>query len=237
MATDYKISASEVFAATSDLARRYAPIWLLAAGFMTVVQTGLDLALGEDASATAGNLVIAVLNFFVSYHTAEAILRGEGLLTVSARSYGSLFGASILTTLGIGLGFVLLFVPGLYLMARWSMVTPLIVGEGMSASMAMSESWERTGPSAWSLVVVYLVYAGAFVALLAVAGLYGAATMMTDGSAEAQDIGLSLVINLGASVLGMVGILCQYGNLSGILRQWHALRGCLRLNVVLVEPA
>lgn len=197
-----KVSAGEIFAAISELAKRHIGICALAAGFMTVVQVILDLVFAEGEGVAFGTFIAGVINFFVTYRVTEQILRNEGLMTVWTRSYGAVFGANILTTLGIGLGFVLLVVPGLYLLARWSMVSPIIVAEGLTASQALSRSWEATRSSVWSIAVVYLAYILFFVMLLAGIGVTSAAT-----GAEDQSIVSSLVINGAASLLGIAGIL------------------------------
>ncbi len=203
-----KVSAATIFAGVRDLGLRYARIWVLAACFLAVVMTGLDLALAGDTAVMA-NFTGSILSFFVSYHVAEAILRGESLLTTSYRSYGTLFGASILTSLGIGLAFVLLIVPGLYCMARWSLVTPLIVGEGRGVSEAMSESWARTKDSVWSLVAVYAVYALGIVVVLFAAGAAGAAAGLDVEVASDSSVGVIMpfVVNLAAVALNMAGTL------------------------------
>ncbi|MBF9151398.1 glycerophosphoryl diester phosphodiesterase membrane domain-containing protein [Novosphingobium jiangmenense] len=197
-----RVSAGEIFGAISELARRHVGVCALAAGFMTVLQVILDLVLGEGEGVAFGTFIAGIVNFFVTYRVTEQILRSEGLMTVWSRSYGAMFGANILTTLGVGLGFVLLFVPGLYLLARWSMVSPIIVAEGVTASQALSRSWEATRSSVWSIAVVYLAYVLFFVMLLGGIGVASAAT-----GAEGQGVASSLVINGAGSLLGIAGIL------------------------------
>lgn len=197
-----RVSAGEIFGAISELARRHVGVCALAAGFMTVLQVILDLVLGEGEGVAFGTFIAGIVNFFVTYRVTEQILRSEGLMTVWSRSYGAMFGANILTTLGVGLGFVLLFVPGLYLLARWSMVSPIIVAEGVTASQARSRSWEATRSSVWSIAVVYLAYVLFFVMLLGGIGVASATT-----GAEEQGIVSSLVINGAGSLLGIAGIL------------------------------
>jgi len=201
-----KVSAGEVFGAMGDLARRHVGIFALATGFMTVIQAIVDLALGDGAGALFGTISVGVINFFVTYHVTEQVLRGEGLMTVWSRSYGAMFGANILTTLGVALGFVLLIVPGLYLLARWSMVAPIIVAEGLSAGQAMSRSWDATRNSVWSLAAVYLVYFLMFVALFMVIGIGVAAGVATGADAESS-LGTTIAAGAGASVMGMIAVL------------------------------
>lgn len=203
-----KVSVGSLFSGIGDLAIGHARIWVVAAGFIATFTTVLDVVMGSGAGAPVASLLAAIVNFFVTYHVTEAILRGESLMVTSSRSYGSLFGASILTALGVGLAFVLLIVPGLYLMARWSMVSPLIVAEGRSASDALSTSWERTRDSAWAIAVVYIAYIVAFAVIVAFAAGSGVLEAVDGEAASAPlTIPTQAVINLASSALGMLGVL------------------------------
>jgi hypothetical protein len=82
--------------------------------------------------------------------TAEYLHRTRGRL-------GTLLGAALLYGLGVVIGFVLLVVPGLVAVARWSLVVPLVMIEELDVRAAFGRSWElvrgRTGP----VLVVVLV--------------------------------------------------------------------------------
>jgi hypothetical protein len=68
---------------------------------------------------------------------------------------GTLLGASLLAGLGIGVGFILLLVPGLILFARWTLVVPAVVLEGRSVRDALRRSNGLvTGQTGRVLVVV-----------------------------------------------------------------------------------
>ncbi|MGH3009322.1 MAG: hypothetical protein ACRDLM_07955 [Gaiellaceae bacterium] len=53
---------------------------------------------------------------------------------------GTLLGASLIAGLGIGIGFILLVVPGLILFARWSLVVPAVLLEGRTVGDALRRS-------------------------------------------------------------------------------------------------
>jgi membrane-anchored glycerophosphoryl diester phosphodiesterase (GDPDase) len=215
MSLQYKVSAAQIFSNLSDVAIRHVKVWGLAVLLMAVLYTAVDILLGRELGTLS-----SVLNLFVSYYVTEVILREEGRLGTSYSAYGSLFGASLLSALGIGLGFVLLIIPGLYCLARWSLVTPLIVGEGMGAIAAMSESWERTTESVWAIVSVYLVYVITFVVAVGMLAFSGLAVSDEQGALPLEAAGLIIpfVENLTAVTLGMAGTLIAiavYRALSG----------------------
>jgi hypothetical protein len=71
--------------------------------------------------------------------------------------------AGILAAIGIGIGILLLIIPGLYLLTIWSMVIPVVVLEGRSAGEAFSRSREVVRGNWWSvfglIIVTFLLVA------------------------------------------------------------------------------
>jgi hypothetical protein len=69
--------------------------------------------------------------------------------------------AGILAALGIGIGILLLVVPGLFLLTIWSMIVPVIVIEGRSAGESFTRSREVVRGNGWSVfglvVITFLV--------------------------------------------------------------------------------
>ncbi|MGH2756423.1 MAG: hypothetical protein ACRDI3_01395 [Actinomycetota bacterium] len=73
-------------------------------------------------------------------------------------SLGAIAGASILAGIGIGIGFLLLIVPGLVLMTFWSVIVPVIVLERAPAMRSFTRSRELVSGNGWNVfgVVVLL---------------------------------------------------------------------------------
>jgi hypothetical protein len=71
--------------------------------------------------------------------------------------------AGILAAIGIGIGFILLIIPGLYLLTIWSMVIPVVVIESRSAGEAFGRSREVVSGNFWSvfglIIVTFLLVA------------------------------------------------------------------------------
>jgi Membrane domain of glycerophosphoryl diester phosphodiesterase len=69
----------------------------------------------------------------------------------------ALISAGLLAGIGIAVGLVLLIVPGLYLLTRWSMIVPAIVLEGRSAGESFGRSSELVRGESWNVFAVILL--------------------------------------------------------------------------------
>ncbi|MBN1529182.1 MAG: hypothetical protein JW895_08980 [Thermoleophilaceae bacterium] len=79
------------------------------------------------------------------------------LISSVAPVVGPLLVAGILGGLGIGIGFVLLIVPGLFLMTIWALLAPVIVVERTGALAAFGRSRELVRGHGWQVFAVLLV--------------------------------------------------------------------------------
>jgi hypothetical protein len=107
-----------------------------------------------------------------------------------------LLGVSVLVGLGVGLGFVLLVVPGILLWTRWSVAVPVLVLERVGVVDSMRRSWELVrgrGRSVWWLFVKVLLVVCITQVLV---GLGGA---MLAGGNRSQTI--AFIVSLAASAL------------------------------------
>lgn len=69
----------------------------------------------------------------------------------------ALIAAGLIAGIAIGIGFILLLVPGLFLLTRWILITPAIVVEKRSAGESFSRSWELVKGSSWSVLGLILI--------------------------------------------------------------------------------
>lgn len=88
-----------------------------------------------------------------------------------------LIGFGILFGIGVGIGFFLLFIPGLILLTFWSVGAPAIVVEGIGPIDAFRRSWRLVRGNAWpvfgTLLVVLLIVIVIGVVLAAIANPIG----------------------------------------------------------------
>lgn len=101
----------------------------------------------------------------------------------------------------VGLGYMLLLLPGLYLAARTSAALGMATVEHSGLFASIAGSWRRTRGSVWPLVIVHAILLFPIVALLA--GLFAAA-LMGQGIAY-ESIEFRVITNLAFGVVTMAG--------------------------------
>lgn len=183
-----------VFSRTSALLSRNFSIYFAVAAFAALPSVLLDNISADEGTAAVlsvlGFLGMAVLNPLgqaIILHTAFQDMGGYRVsLSQSVRAalgrWLALIGLIICTGLAIGVGFLLLIVPGFILMAMWYVATPACVAErlGVSASMARTSvltkgyRWQVFGMSAL-LAVASGVIAAVVKGVLGLTGSYGIA--------------------------------------------------------------
>src|SRR5262249_16303357 len=97
---------------------------------------------------------------------------GELIRSVDA-VFWPLITVSILFTIAVGIGFILLFVPGLILMVIWWVVAPVTVLERPGVLPAFGRSRDLVRGNGWNVFAVILLV------FLAVAGINIAAVLLT----------------------------------------------------------
>jgi hypothetical protein len=68
-----------------------------------------------------------------------------------------IIGLSFLMYLGIGIGFMLLIIPGIYLLVRWSVAVPVLVHEQLGVLGSMKRSSELTKGSRWRIFGLFII--------------------------------------------------------------------------------
>jgi hypothetical protein len=138
----------------------------------------------SDGSVVAGSLIAALLQGAAAALAVAACFRvissaylGEEASAGPSLRYGlsrllPLMVAYIVLSICVGIGFVLLFIPGIFLAVKWCVTFAAIVSERAGPFSAMGRSWELTRGHWWrtfgtllvltliSLVLYFIVVAG-----------------------------------------------------------------------------
>ena len=106
----------------------------------------------------------ALVEIVRNLHEGRAVKRIGALYGRARARFWSLLGASIVYSLGVFFGLLLLVVPGLLAAARWSLMAPLIVLEDHDAEDARRRSSQtvlgHTGPVLVIVVLTFLLTDG-----------------------------------------------------------------------------
>jgi hypothetical protein len=128
-----------------------------------------------------GNIAVSVVTLFLSgvmIANIAAVSRGEtpafgSALALALRRLLAMIGATILFGLVVGLGFVLLLIPGIYIAVRLQLFLVALIVESQGPSASLGTSWRLVGGNWWRALTVVSVL---FVILLVLELLLGAVT-------------------------------------------------------------
>ncbi len=157
--------------------------------------TGAVAYFGVDYNSFVQEIGKQFITFLVGIVAAflllVAMLRKGGFLQRDAdESFLPFVGLSFLTAIGVTIGFLLIIFPGLYLMSRWLLAPSVLVTKGSGVIDSMKESWERTGGSEFSILVVVLI-------LIVVQ--VGGGFMATQSFGPTSPVGITIAQLLGAA--------------------------------------
>jgi NhaP-type Na+/H+ or K+/H+ antiporter len=168
---------------------------------------------GLEYTSVLQQVLKGVLGFTIgvaaTYFLYEAVLARTGLRSrQSEDAFLPFIGLAIVTALGIMLGLVALVIPGLYLIARWSIAAPVLMIEGKGPIKAMQDSWERTKGSDFSIFVAVLLFFG-------IPWLASIAAGVVLGPEDPLGIVLSQLASVLTSALGVAMAVGIYGRMIG----------------------
>jgi hypothetical protein len=118
----------------------------------------LSALLGVVATFWYQALVVEIVR---EYRTSGTLRSPREIVDLVRPRLGAVLGVGLLAGLGIAAGFVLLIVPGLYLLTIWSLIIPVLIVERGPAMEAFARSRYLVRGTAWQvfsiLVVIYLI--------------------------------------------------------------------------------
>lgn len=146
------MTISEVLGDALSVYRRLWRRSVVVAGLVFAVVSLADAfaARRSTAATTLVSVVLALVGGLLVQGALVEVVRDlhEGREPAPVGTYyartrdrlGTLLGASLLYGIGVAVGFILLIVPGLIAVARWSLIVPLVVIERLGVGEAFSRS-------------------------------------------------------------------------------------------------
>ena len=114
-------------------------------------------AIMEQVGVGIAKFVVGVA---AGYMLLDAMISRTGLRSrASDDVFFPFVGLSVLYILGVYAGLIAVVIPGLVVMARWSIAQPMLVARGGGVVATLGESWERTSGAEFQIL-------GAMLALL-----------------------------------------------------------------------
>ena len=168
-----KIKPGEVIGSALEIYRDQAGVLIPAAVLVFAIVALARLALTGSAAVLV-SLVAIVLGTFYQGMVVELV--GDVQDGRRDSSVGQLFrgvapivlpliGLSILLGIGVGIGFILIIVPGLFLMTIWAVAAPAFVIERRGVFAAFGRSRELVRGHGWQVFGVILVVFGLGIAV------------------------------------------------------------------------
>ena len=182
-------------------------------------------------AAAFGTFALGMLLYLVGYYLLQGMMLKAAIngfsgkstplgaaFNVGLRSALPLFALGILAGLGMGLGFILLIVPGVILAVMWIVVAPVLVAERRGIFESFSRSAELTKGHRWAvlgLLAIYMVLSWLISAV--VAGIVLAAVGLNPGGPPpAYMMIINFVVNTLAAVVAAAGTASIYYELRTI---------------------
>jgi glycerophosphoryl diester phosphodiesterase family protein len=211
------LTVGEILDTSFSLYRRHfgalATVALVCTGIPLVLRMFLEASGGFLVNLTLGILYalsVVVLNlvataatvFIVSESYLGRPLSARDALRRSTPYLGRILVCSLLMAMAVGLGFLLLFIPGVILAVGLALAIPAVVLEpGTSASGALSRSWELTRGARWrifglGITLLVLLY----VPVVAITGLFALLIPQSGGMFGAASVGMVMAIAVGGLV-------------------------------------
>jgi hypothetical protein len=171
---------SGVLSEAWTLYRRHATHFILISFAIFLVIAVIN-ALLSWAFGSIGAFIGGIFSLFGMFLLQAALVKAvqdarDGHIDLSVRAtieavtpfVGAVAIASILASIGIEIGFILIIVPGLILLTFWSLIVPEIVVGGSGALDSFSRSWRTVRGYAWNvfgtiILVILILIVGEFV--------------------------------------------------------------------------
>jgi hypothetical protein len=192
------IDVGNVVSKVFDLYVEHARVLLPVAALLYLIEAAFRvLGLDNAGLALLGGLVALILSPLYTGMVVELVndVRDGrldqtvgGLLGSVTPVLAALIAVSILAAIGIGIGLLLLIVPGLILVTIWSVVAPVTVLERPGVFAAFGRSRQLVKGNGWQVFGVIVLFVLIFIAIGIVLGVIGA-----------------LLSDAGEIVLGWVG--------------------------------
>lgn len=133
-----------------------------------------EALISQGAVAIAVVIGVFIIGLLAQYWLYAGMTRGTH--TPSFNRLLPYIGMYILSSFAIGLGFVLLIIPGIILSVRWIALMPAVIDRDSGAMNAFGESWNMTDGYGWSIFGAAFIIGVVMIVIGIMVGITGAAS-------------------------------------------------------------
>ncbi|HSD77096.1 MAG TPA: hypothetical protein VLA98_06810, partial [Solirubrobacteraceae bacterium] len=186
-----KLDVGGTLSRVFELYGQQAGVLLPAAAIIFLIPAVAALLVGGGSAAVGLALIVSIVGIVAGFWYQGVVVAAVqdmedgrrdfsvGELFSSVRPFvATLIGAGILAGLGIGIGFILLIVPGLILLTWWALIAPVIVLERTGVMASFGRSRELVRGNGWPVFGIIVLLA--IVQALAAGILRGIAIGISD---------------------------------------------------------
>ena len=139
---------------------------------------GFELNSNRGPASALFGLVALIVSVVANYLLLKRFLAVRGRAQEQRNRFWPYFGMGILSGFAIVFGLILLVVPGIILLVRWSAASGYVIGAGQGVMDSLGSSWEATKGHGWAIFFAGLVlFVGIIVAGAVLGGISGAISM------------------------------------------------------------
>ena len=129
---------------------------------------GFKFNASEDPLGSLFDLGLGIGTFVATYLLLNRYLSGR--LSAGGNRFWPYFGMALLSGIGIVFGLILLIVPGLILLVRWSAASGYLIGAGQGVTESLGSSWDATSGHGWPIFFAFVVL---YVGIIVISGVVG----------------------------------------------------------------
>lgn len=183
-------SAGYLLGETGHLLRVNAGIVFLAMAVMTLLGAASDLHPDFGGLALLGTSIVTLV---FQYEITRATLSHYQLLdgVPARRRLWALVGLGLISGIGILVGLILLIIPGIYLMVRWSAAVPALIAEEAGVYDSLGRSAAAVEGRFWHVFAAMLV-----IWTPCIAAFLAAVVVLSEDQPVVTSLALNLVLNL-----------------------------------------
>ena len=210
---------------TALVGRNFVPFFVLALVLTGLPSLLLQVAMPRDPTAlqqAPGAYVASIIiGALVSVATGVILqgaltrasvddLSGKGVQLGAAVSNAvalilPLIGLGLLVGLGAAVGFILLIVPGVYLLLCWMVASPVMVVERLGVTASMQRSMQLTQGHRWAILGLVVLFFIAYMIVAAVVGAIVGGSIGELANPAGPPLTFLIIMTLVSVVLSVVG--------------------------------